>query len=809
MKPKFNTSGLRKQPFGVSLATALFVCFSGSAQATTWEGDVSADWNDNLNWSGDAGTVGTNAVINISTLTPPFPVISSDIPVSPVDIIVGDGGGTSGRVDHNAGAASTGNGNWMFVGRNGGTGVYNLANTAGSGGTFTGMGQGSGSLTVGAASEGGRLYIGGQAGTGSTGTMNVHTSGILTVRNQMEIGTNTSVGTLNIDSGTINTGTDGGDGDWFEIGNGTGCTGTLRMSGGTINKGGSEHFIVGANGATGTMELTGGTVNVNNEIWVANNGGSNGTLTITGGAITNNSWAAIGRADATKGIVNMSGGTWTKGGGGNFIVGDNSPGELHLSGGSIAINGETWVGQGTGGNFNGDGIMTLSGSGSISGNNWIAVGREGGTGNVTMTGGTWTKTGGGAFIIGASGPGTLDQSAGLVDVQAGDTWMGENGTGTYTLSGTGEFNANYFQVARGGASTGNVNLNGGTLRANQIVGGDGIENVSFNGTQIIARQDQANFIAGMDAGGATIDGGGLLIDSNGFTLTAPQALDGNGGVVKSGAGSLTLSGANTFTGDKTVNGGDLVLTVPGSGNNTVNAGSLTLPATGGSTGNITLANGTTLRVTAPAAAGQLFAAGATFGSNAATTLNLNLGDLFGINPFNSILDLTGPMAVNGVVTVNVAGARFTTGNLPLVSYDATKVTGAGSFALGTLPNGVVATLQVDPNFFGPNLGAVYLNISSVALPEWDGTNEVVLEVFGDTTTGSPDVLVGNAAGIVVGQTVRGEGIPAGATVSAISGTTITLSQAATATATSVDLDFVVTPGTNEGLWDTVTQNWVD
>ena len=736
--------------------------------------------------------MGQQANINILS---PVATISADIVATPVDIVVGEGPGVSGRLDHTAGNASTGAGNWMKVGRNGGTGTYNLANTAGTGGTFTGFAQGSGSMTT----NGGRLYVGGEAGTGSNGTVNVNTSGTLTVSGNFQVGTNTSVGVVNLDNGAITTG------GWTEIGNGTGCTGTLNMSGGSLTKGGADHFIVGANGATGFANITGGTLDVNNEIWVANAAGSNGTLTISAGTIINNSWAAIGRAGAALGIVNMSGGTWNKNGGGNFIVGDNSPGQLNLSGGTIAINGETWVGQAGGGN----GTFTLSGSGSISGNNWIAVGRDGGTGNVTMTGGTWTKTGGGAFIIGASGPGTLVQSAGLVDVQAGDTWMGENGSGTYTLSDTGQFNATYFQVARNGGSTGNVNLNGGTLRANQIVGGGGTENVSFNGTQIIAKQDQNNFIDGMDFEGATIDAGGLLIDSNGFTLNAPQSFDGTGGVVKSGAGILNLSGANTFTGNKIVNAGSLVLATPGSGNNTVNAGSLSLTAAGASTGSISLADGTTLAVTAPVASGQLIVAGATLGNTGATTVNLDLGDLVGTNPTNSLLDVTGPLTVNGVVTINVAGARFTTGNLPLISFNAAQLTAPGNVVLGTLPAGVVASMLVDPNFFGAGLGAVYLNISSVALPEWDGTNEVLLTAIGDTTTGSADIVVANAAGIVVGQKVRGEGIPVGATVTVITGTTITLSQAATATATGVDVDFVVTAGTADGIWDTTTLNWVD
>lgn len=715
MKPKYNTSKLRNSNLGASLVTAITICFGGSASAATWVGDTSGDWNDNLNWSGDAGTVGSNATIN--TDVPNIATISADIPGNPVDIFVGNGAGTNATLVHTAGAASTGANNWTFIGRAGGTGVYNLTGGAAGAGTHTLQTQGAGSFTGGGTGDNGRLYIGGNNGAGSNGTVNVNTTGILTVNSQMEIGTNTSVGVLNLDSGTINTGKAAGEDDWFEIGNGTGSTGTINMSGGSINKVGNQHFIVGANGSTGFLNISGGAINVNNEFWVANNGGSNGTLNLSGsGSITNGSWVAIGRNGSVLGTVNQSGGTWTKNGAGS------------------------------------------------------------------------------SFIVGASGPGVYNQSGGLVDVVAGDTWMGEAGTCTYTLSGSGEFRATFFQVARNGGSTGNVNLNGGTLRANQIVGGGGTENVSFNGTQIVAKQDQTNFIGGMDALGATIDAGGLLIDSAGFTLTAPQVFDGTGGVIKSGLGTLTLSGGNSYTGDNTIAGGSLVLSTA---------------STGG--GGVSLANGTALGVNSVFAGGQLISSAATFGTSAPTTLNLNLGDVFGSNPTNSILDVTGALTVNGVVTVNVAGAKFAVGNLPLVSFNSAANPSIDilDFVLGTKPNGVVGTLQVDPNFFGAGLGAVYLDITSVSLPEWDGTNEVLLAVSGDTTDLSADITVTDATGIVVGQTVRGDGIPNGTTVSVITGLVITLSQPATATATGVNFSFVTTPGTNEGVWDTVTQNWID
>ncbi len=734
MKPKYTTSKLRNFNLGASLVTAITICFGGSASATTWVGDTSGDWNDNLNWSGDNGTVGSNAIIN--TNVPNIATINGDIPPNPVDIIVAEGGGTVGTVNHNAGFASTGTNNWMFVGRSGGTGVYNLADTTTVvPGNASGFGQGTGSINVGNAGPGGRLYIGGQSGTGSNGTFNMNTSGTLNVRNQMQIGTNGSVGVLNLDNGTINAGSAGGDDDWFEIGNGTGCTGTINMTGGTLTKtaAGNQHFIVGANGAIGNFNLSGGTVNVNSEFWVGNNAGSVGSFVFSGGTLNVSSWLAIGRGAANA------------------------------------------------------------------------------TGTVNMSGGTLNKTGASQFIVGANGSGIMNMTGGLVDVQGGGfTWVGEAAnatTGVLTISGTAEFRSPTMSVGQSTpvavapALGAILNLDGGTLRTLRFNGAreqndtgaqGGTGTVNFNGTQIIASgANTANFISNT-LDNAIIGAGGLLVDSNGFNLTAPKAISGTGGVVKSGTGLLTLGGANSYGGNNTIAGGGLALSTS---------------STGG--GSVSLANGTSFGVNSLFAGGQLITSAVTFGTSGPTTLDLNLGDVFGSNPTNSVLDVSGALAVNGVVTVNVAGSKFAVGDMPLVSYNPANLTGAGSFVLGNKPNGVVATLVVDPNYLGSGMGMVYLDITSVSLPEWDGTNEVVLTVFGDTTELSADIIVNDATGIVVGQAVRGDGIPDGTTVSVINGLTITLSQPATVTATGVNFSIVTTPGTNEGVWDTVTQNWVD
>jgi hypothetical protein len=71
-----------------------------------WTGATSTDWNTATNWSlgrvpvkpSPAPDAFDDAIININLN---FPLITADIPV-PRDIIVGQGAGANGRVDHTA-----------------------------------------------------------------------------------------------------------------------------------------------------------------------------------------------------------------------------------------------------------------------------------------------------------------------------------------------------------------------------------------------------------------------------------------------------------------------------------------------------------------------------------------------------------------------------------------------------------------------------------------------------------------------------------------------------------------------------------
>jgi autotransporter-associated beta strand protein/T5SS/PEP-CTERM-associated repeat protein len=337
-------------------------------------------------------------------------------------------------------------------------------------------------------------------------------------------------------------------------------TGILNVDGGTITKTGDGKFLVGHNNGVGTVVQSGGTISANNELYIGNqNSGARGTYTLSGtGALNVANEVVVGRESGT-GILNVDGGTiTTTGDGGHMYVGRlNGTGTLNQTAGTISVNREFGVGT-RDGNQGGIGTYNLSDTGAITVANNIFIGKEqGASGTMTMTGGT--MTGSDKLILGHNqATGALTQSGGTVNVQ-NEVYIGNENSassvGAYTLSGTGVLNVgNEVQVGRDNG-TGTFNLNGGTVNATKISGGNGSATVNFNGGVIKAKRDESNLIENLDV--ANVQSGGLKIDSNGFNVSTGQVLTGTGGLEKSGAGQLTLSGANTYAGTTTVAAGAL------------------------------------------------------------------------------------------------------------------------------------------------------------------------------------------------------------------------------------------------------------
>ena len=139
-------------------------------------------------------------------------------------------------------------------------------------------------------------------------------------------------------------------------------------------------------------------------------------------------------------------------------------------------------------------------------------------------------------------------------------------------SGPGDWGRVTIQDNANVTATGGVNgagtawgltLNGGTLttpsiRAREINYAAG-SRLTFNGTTVVASQDNAAFVTVDDTNRAFVGSGGAIFDTNGRTVGIGASLTGNGGLTKQGGGTLTLTGSNSFTGATAVNGGTLSL----------------------------------------------------------------------------------------------------------------------------------------------------------------------------------------------------------------------------------------------------------
>lgn len=189
-------------------------------------------------------------------------------------------------------------------------------------------------------------------------------------------------------------------------------------------------------------------------------------------------------------------------------------------------------------------------------------------------------------LIVSGGTALLTNSSGIAtNIVIGNNTSGQTSTAVIDIT-SGELNSQTgdgsirFGPTSGGNNTnctGTVNLDGGALTISRILqGGEtgtGAINSTFNfngGTLKVfsGTNFAATFMTGLDfayvkSGGAIIDTGGVIGNSGNVVIAQPL-LDGggNGGLTKEGTGILTLTGANTYTGATTINGGKLAITAP-------------------------------------------------------------------------------------------------------------------------------------------------------------------------------------------------------------------------------------------------------
>ena len=335
---------------------------------------------------------------------------------------------------------------------------------------------------------------------------------------------------------------------------GNNVLGLNKLGTGTLILGAANTYTGNTTVSKGTIQLASGgagSISPSSAVNIANVAGA--TLDLNGNSATLKS---ISGGGTTGGAVSMGAGSLTFNSGANATF----AGALTGTGGVTVANGSKQAFTGTpsysGNTTVNTGTLSLSSSssstvGSGASNVTIAPGlRDSGTVNV----GNGLTLNAATILVGsvdtsatAGGYGTLNQTGG--SITASTLFLGGVGnnalnpaTGILTMSG-GTLTAP--AVTTAGGTAGVINFNGGTLRATTG---------SNPGTFI-----DPNITTRVQAGGAVIDtNGNTFTMSNNFVHdTAGAATDG--GLNKTGSGSLTINGTSTYTGVTAVSGGTLVV----------------------------------------------------------------------------------------------------------------------------------------------------------------------------------------------------------------------------------------------------------
>ncbi len=398
-------------------------------------------------------------------------------------------------------------------------------------------GGGGGAGLGGAIFVGSGTYYGGANTAAAAGisTPNVTLSGV-SLQNNQAVGGN---------SGGSPTGGGGGGGLGGNGGNGSGGEGG----------GGGGGFGNGATGGSGSTDDDYDGGSGSSGAWVHVNAVAGGS-DLSGG----------GGGQGSDGSNGGSGGSDAGGGGGGGAAGFDYPGTG--GGGGLAggyghfDNGDAPTDGGAGGFGGGGGGATYSGSGG-----------DGGFGG---GGGASAAANGGNGGFGGGGGGDVAGSAGSGGFGAGN---GSTSTGGGGLGGGGAI------FVMNGAS---LTVENGGFSGNAVAGGSGSNNGSAIGADLLSGSD-VTFQVSSGTTVANVGGAGNLSDPNVANhATNPNA---QGGIIKTGAGVLALSGTNTYSGNTTVRQG--VLAVAG-GASEVGTAVVTVGQSNGDNGTLALGSSANL-----------------------------------------------------------------------------------------------------------------------------------------------------------------------------------------------------------------------
>jgi fibronectin-binding autotransporter adhesin len=169
--------------------------------------------------------------------------------------------------------------------------------------------------------------------------------------------------------------------------------------------------------------------------------------------------------------------------------------------------------------------------------------------------------------------------------------------------------------------------------------------------------------------GIALSGGGILNTGAGDTLTVSGVVSGSGGLSKQGAGTVVLTGINSFTGGTTISGGTLSVSADTNLGNassalTLNGGTLQSTGSFSSARNVALNSASTVEV---ASAAALSLSGAITGTGSLTKSGAGTLTLSGANSYTGVTTISaGTLQIGNGGTTGTLGSGAVVNNGSLV-----------------------------------------------------------------------------------------------------------------------------------------------
>jgi autotransporter-associated beta strand protein len=484
----------------------------------------------------------------------------------------GDGKLSAGSIA-GAGSYVLGTNELTVGGNNSSTAVSGVISGSGSlvkTGTGTLTLSGANTYAGGTTITGGAVSIAAEANLGAAGGALTLNGGVLQV---------TGTGLTQL-ARNIVFGANGGGFDIADAGNTFTVTQSLSGTGALSKAGAGTLVLSGANTYTGATTVAGGTLRA----------GAAGSFSAAS-AFTVASGATLDLAGFSQSVGSLAGAGAVALGAGTLTAGGSNA-STTFSGAISGTGGLTKAGAGT---------FTLSGANSYTGTTTVAAGtlQAGAAGAFAPSSAFTVASGAVLDLAGLSQSIGSLAGAGTVALGAGTLTTGADGSATAfsgAMTGTGgltKTGAGTFTLSGANSYTGATTVAGGTLRAGAT--GSFAPSSAFT-VASGAALDLAGFsqsigsLAG--AGTVALGAGTLSTGSDNTSTTFSGAITGTGDLIKTGAGTFTLTGTSSHSGATTVQAGRLVVNGVTGSAVTVNGGAIF--GGSGTVGGIVVASGGTV-----------------------------------------------------------------------------------------------------------------------------------------------------------------------------------------------------------------------